>query len=434
MIELKVVTDVLIVGTGAAGLYAALNIRKDLKILMITKTTHFECNSYLAQGGICTVRGDEDISSFIEDTMKAGKYKNNKEAVRILVEESKSNIDELAELGVPFDTQGKDFQYTREGGHSINRIVHCEDITGKKVTEVLYEHAKRRKNITILENTCLFDILCKDNKCLGAVAQNNEEQINIFSKVTILACGGIGGVFKDSTNQRTLTGDGIAVAIKNNIKLKDVKYIQIHPTALYEKKPDEKRFLISESVRGEGGKLKNIDGMRFINELLPRDIVSSAIFEEEKKTKNPFVYLDISSMPKEFLVKRFPGIYKGCLERGVDITLGRIPVTPVQHYFMGGIEVDTYSRTSMRNLFACGETSCTGVHGANRLASNSLLEAIVFSKRAASIINKEIDDIANHDFEVQKYISAEEIINNKRIVVDELKKVMEGNKDELVSC
>lgn len=433
---MNIYADVLIVGTGIAGMYSALNLREDLNIVMITKSTIEESNSYLAQGGISTAKNEKDKAVFIRDTLKAGIYKNDITAVELLAVESRENIKNLTDFGVEFD-KGKDgFDYTKEGAHSINRIVHCSDETGRMVSKVLIEEVKARENIKIHENACCIDILKENNKCKGAVVLKGGNLINIYAKVTILACGGIGGLFKNSTNQRILTGGGLAIAIRNNIVVKDMNYIQFHPTALYEGEGEGKRFLISESLRGEGARLVNKYGYRFVNELLPRNVVAQAILEEQKKTNSRHVYLDITNMSAQFIINRFPGIYKECKKRGLDIIKERIPVTPAQHYFMGGIKVDNNSKTSMENLFACGEVSCTGAHGANRLASNSLLEALVFSRRAAIFINKVIDDV-NVNFVSNNiyYNQGLEIsVLNKKLVIKEFMRIRGDIKDELVSC
>ena len=431
---MDVYTDVLIVGTGVAGMYAALNLKRDVNVLMITKAEAVECNSYLAQGGISVARDENDIDLFVQDTLKAGKYENDIEAVRVLALESRRNIDELIKYGVEFDRNDGELQYTREGAHSINRIVHCKDQTGQKVTETLLKEIKRRSNIVIYEGTYLVDILSVGNICCGGVAIKKGEVCCIHAKSTIMASGGIGGLFKNSTNYRSITGDGIAIALCNSIKVKNLDYIQIHPTAFYDENPSEKRFLISEAVRGEGGKLINKYNERFVDELLPRDVVSKRIFEEEDRTNMPYVGLDITFKPNDYLIKRFPGIYKECLKRGIDITHDVIPVTPAQHYFMGGIEVDLCAHTSMKNLYACGEVSCTGVHGTNRLASNSLLEALVFSRRAARDINSKIDHIGMIEIKVPDSIENlySEQNRNKSIVINEFKKVIGGMRNELV--
>lgn len=431
---MKRVADVLIVGSGVAGLYASLNLRDDLEIIMVSKKSVNLCNSSLAQGGIAVARGKEDFQSFIEDTLKAGKYENNIDSVRVLVEESMDNINKLMDLGANFEKDENGVLFTKEGAHEINRIVYHKDITGKHVEDILLENVKRRKNIKIIEECEMVDIYHRDNKCIGALFNKEGETLSIYAKVVILATGGIGGLFKKSTNERIITGDSIGVAIRNNIEIKDLSYIQIHPTAFFSKKSEKKRFLISESVRGEGGKLLNCNGERFVDELLPRDIVSKKIYEEMKKTNSNNVFLDVSFMEKSFLQKRFPNIYNKCLEEGIDISKEPIPVAPAQHYFMGGIKVDLNGKTSMENLYAFGETSCTGVHGANRLASNSLLEALVFSRRGALEINSYIDDleliIEERECEdLDKYR-----LLNRKILIDEICRLRGDIKDELVTC
>lgn len=431
---MKRVADVLIVGSGVAGLYASLNLRDDLEIIMVSKKSVNLCNSSLAQGGIAVARGKEDFQSFIEDTLKAGKYENNIDSVKVLVEESMDNINKLMDLGANFEKDENGVLFTKEGAHKINRIVYHKDITGKHVEDILLENVKRRKNIKIIEECEMVDIYHRGNRCIGALFNKDGQDLSIYAKVVILATGGIGGLFKKSTNERIITGDSIGVAIRNNIEIKDLSYIQIHPTAFFSKKSEEKRFLISESVRGEGGKLLNCNGERFVDELLPRDIVSKKIYEEMKKTNSNNVFLDVSFMEKSFLQKRFPNIYNKCLEEGIDISKEPIPVAPAQHYFMGGIKVDLNGKTSMENLYAFGETSCTGVHGANRLASNSLLEALVFSRRGALEINSYIDDleliIEERECEdLDKYR-----LLNRKILIDEICRLRGDIKDELVTC
>ncbi|SQI02958.1 L-aspartate oxidase [Clostridium perfringens] len=431
---MKRVADVLIVGSGVAGLYASLNLRDDLEIIMVSKKSVNLCNSSLAQGGIAVARGKEDFQSFIEDTLKAGKYENNIDSVRVLVEESMDNINKLMDLGANFEKDENGVLFTKEGAHKINRIVYHKDITGKHVEDILLENVKRRKNIKIIEDCEMVDIYHRDNRCIGALFNKDGETLSIYAKVVILATGGIGGLFKKSTNERIITGDSIGIAIRNNIEIKDLSYIQIHPTAFFSKKSEEKRFLISESVRGEGGKLLNCNGERFVDELLPRDIVSKKIYEEMKKTNSNNVFLDVSFMEKSFLQNRFPNIYNKCLEEGIDISKEPIPVAPAQHYFMGGIKVDLNGKTSMENLYAFGETSCTGVHGANRLASNSLLEALVFSRRGSLEINSNIDNleliIEERECEdLDKYR-----LLNRKILIDEICRLRGDIKDELVTC
>lgn len=433
---MEINVDVLVAGTGIAGLFCALNLRDDLNVLMITKTTLEECNTYLAQGGISTVLNEEDKKIFIEDTLKAGMYLNDKEAVKILASEANENINRLEKLGVKFDKNGDNYEYTSEGGHSVKRIVHCADRTGRRIFEALAEKVSKKNNIKIEENTNLIDIITEDNRCLGAFATKGNKVIKINAKIIVLATGGIGGIFKRSTNQTILKGTSVAIALRRNIKVDDLSYIQFHPTGLYEKNAiNEKSFLISETLRGEGAILTNKNGQRFVNELEPRNVVSKAIIKEEEKTGSEFVYLDISFLDRNFIKNRFPLIYEECLKRGIDITKEKIPVTPVQHYFMGGIKVNSCSLTSMENLLACGETSCTGVHGGNRLASNSLLEAVVFSKRAAEYINHNIDKINVHTNNINLPIEEAKVIEEKdfKTVINQIKKCRGDLKNELVS-
>lgn len=384
--------DVIIVGTGVAGCFAALHFTEHYQILMITKADLEESDSFLAQGGICVLKNEQDYTSFFEDTMHAGHYENKKEAVDVMIRGSREVINELITYGVDFAKQDGKLIYTKEGAHSTNRILYHEDITGKEITSKLLEVVKKRKNIKIYKHTTMLDILCKHNSCQGILVKNQDNTIQpVYAKNVIWACGGIGGIYEHSTNFPHLTGDALALALKHHIKLKNVNYVQIHPTTLYSKKPGRK-FLISESVRGEGAILLNKkDGERFTNELLPRDIVTKAIHKQMKKDGTPCVWLSMEKIPKEEILTHFPNIYKRCLEEGYDVTKEPIPVVPAQHYFMGGVEVDLQSKTSMSHLYAAGETSCNGVHGANRLASNSLLESLVFAKRdALDIVRKEV--------------------------------------------
>lgn len=416
--------DVLIIGSGVSGLYSALNLRNDLNILVVSKGKIDCTNTYLAQGGISVARNKEDIPDFIEDTLKAGQYKNDLDAVKVLTSESIENVEKLVSLGLKLDLdKDGNWDYTKEGAHCINRIVHTDDHTGEDVEKTLIKNILAKENITVLEDTFFVDIIEDNNKCIGGILIKDNKQINVFAKYVILACGGIGGLYKNSTSQRILKGDGIATALKHNVELKDINYIQIHPTAFYDESQDERRFLISESVRGEGGILTNVNGERFINELLPRDVVSAAVFEQIEKTNTPYVFLDISFLDSDYLKNRFSLIYQNCLAKGTDITKEPIKVSPAQHYFMGGIKVDTNSKTSLDGLFAVGETSCTGIHGANRLASNSLLEGLVFSHRAANLINNSIDNIGLFTKPVDKVNKTVDEIaaENKKLVVQAIK-------------
>ncbi|WP_461812139.1 L-aspartate oxidase [Faecalimonas sp.] len=380
--------DTVIVGTGVAGLFSALNLSKEKKIIMITKSDMESNDSFLAQGGICVMRNENDYDSFFEDTMKAGHYENRKESVDVMIRNSRDVIEDLVGYGVEFEKQDGDFAYTREGAHSKPRILYHEDITGKEITSKLLEQVKKLQNVTIYEYATMTDIIEEDGKCIGIQVEYEEENLRIFAKNTILATGGIGGTYKHSTNFPHLTGDAIKISQKHGIRLEHLDYVQIHPTTLYSKKPG-RRFLISESVRGEGAVLYNKNKERFVDELLPRDVVAKAIQEQMQQDQTEYVWLSMEHIQKETILKHFPNIYKKCLEEGYDVTKECIPVVPAQHYFMGGIWVDSDSQTTMPNLYAVGETSCNGVHGKNRLASNSLLESVVFAKRAAKKIEKE---------------------------------------------
>lgn len=383
-------TDAVIVGSGVAGLFAALCLPESKKVLVITKEDLKECDSYLAQGGVCVLKDIKDFDCYFEDTMRAGHYENNPESVRVMIESSPDVISTLIQLGVQFDTDSSgSYDYTREGAHRRNRILHHKDETGKEITATLLSIAKKRKNITFIAQTTMIDLIEKDNICYGIVCEDEYgERGAILAKDIILATGGIGGLFKNSTNFPHITGDAFALALKHGIEMKDINYIQIHPTTLYSKKSG-RRFLISESVRGEGAILLNENGERFTDELQPRDVVTDAICKEMEKFGTDHVYITLPTMTSEQAQKRFPNIFEACMEEGYDITKDKVPVTPGQHYMMGGIKTDINGRTSMTHLFAVGETACNGVHGKNRLASNSLLESLVFSKRAADLIAKD---------------------------------------------
>lgn len=384
--------DVLIVGTGLAGLNAAINLNTNLKIALITNDTLDKCNSYLAQGGITTVRGLEDKDTFIQDTLKAGQYANDLETVTLVADSAEIAIQKLIDLGVPFNRdETGNLKYTKEAAHSINRILYSDDSSGKAIWETLRDEVLKKSNIDIFENTSLVDLIVKDNSVKGAIAKKNSKTLTFYSKTVILACGGIGGVFKHSTNFENIKGIGISLALRYGIEVKDLGYIQIHPTAFHST-CERRKFLISESLRGEGATLIDEDGNRFVDELMPRDFVSDAILNYKKEKDIPCVLLDARHMGQDYLSNRFPKIYKYCLEQGIDMSVNPIPVSPCQHYFMGGIAVDSFGKSSMEGLFACGEVSCTGLHGKNRLASNSLLEATVYSDRVATYLNEHIND------------------------------------------
>lgn len=392
--------DVIIVGSGVAGLYGALQFEEKYNVLVISKRNAELSNSSLAQGGIAAVldKQNDNFNLHIEDTMIAGKYKNNPKAVEVLVNEGPSDVLKLRELGVEFDLdKNGDMLKTLEAGHSRHRIVHHKDFTGKAVTDKLIEIVKQHKNIDLIEDTLVFSIDKVKNGFYIGILDKDKNIQTLSCSYCILATGGIGRVYKYTTNSAIATGDGIAFARKMGAKIMHLDRIQFHPTAFAAEK-DRERFLISEAVRGEGAVLLNCYGERFAHnydprgELAPRDVVSDAIIRESIRTNSENFYLDITHKSPEFIKERFPMIYENCLAEGIDITKQRIPVFPCQHYLMGGIDVDLNARTSVDRLYAAGECSHTGVHGANRLASNSLLEALVFSRRAATDIMNEISN------------------------------------------
>lgn len=401
-------TDILIIGSGCAGLYCALNLPKEKQIMVITKSAAEESDSFLAQGGMCMLKDESDYEAFFEDTLKAGHYENDKTSVDIMIRSSQDVMKDLLLYGADFqkDQSGK-LLFTKEGAHSAKRIVYHEDETGKEITSTLLRTAKKQKNITILEYTSMIDLIVKDNHCYGAVIQKENGSIKtVLSDFTVIATGGIGGIYEHSTNYAHLTGDAHALAIKYGIELKDMDYVQIHPTTFYTK--EGRSFLISESVRGEGAVLRDKNGNRFVNELLPRDLLTKEIWKQMEKDGTDFVWEDLRTIPTKEMMEHFPNIVQYCREQGYDVTKECIPVVPAQHYFMGGIKVDYDSKTSMEQLYAIGEAACNGVHGKNRLASNSLLESLVFAKRAAKHITEQ-DSILEHnqsvtiDIDLKKY-------------------------------
>ena len=377
--------DVVIVGCGVAGLYAALNLPRRLSITMVCKEDLETCDSMLAQGGICVMRDHDDYDSWFEDTMRAGHYENRPESVDTMIWSSREVINDLIRMGVEFDHNiGGGLDYTREGAHSRSRIVHHADVTGKEITTKLLRQVRRLANVTIREYVCMDDLLVGDDgQCLGihAVGADGNE-LTIHAHDTILCTGGVGGNYARSTNFPCLTGDGCRVAEAHGVQLDHMDYVQIHPTSLYTDKPG-RAFLISESCRGEGAILLDASGSRFTDELQPRDVVSKAILDKMAEEGSKYVRLSFERVGTDEIKNHFSHIWQHCLDEGYDICREPIPVVPAQHYLMGGIHVDQNSATTMPHLYAAGETSCNGVHGKNRLASNSLLESIVFARLAA---------------------------------------------------
>ena len=378
--------DVVIIGAGIAGLYTALQLPETLKILIISKENVENSNTALAQGGIAVSMGLGDSPQMhFEDTIYAGAGLCDVDSARVLVNHAKENVENLLEYGVNFDKDSLNrLSLTLEGAHSINRIIHAGDTTGKAVLDVLCEQVSKRKNIKIQTRYFAVDLLTLEDRCEGLTIYDMERKIfsAVMSSVVICATGGYGQIYKTTTNPEVSTGDGVALAFRCGAELTDVEFVQFHPTVLYHQ--DKPGFLISEALRGEGAILKNHKGERFMEkyhqllELAPRDIVARAIFKEMERTEVSFVYLDITHKEKEYLRNRFPNIFSTLIDIGIDMSVDLIPVAPAEHYSMGGIKTEAFGRTKIQGFYACGECASNGIHGANRLASNSLLEGMVF--------------------------------------------------------
>jgi L-aspartate oxidase len=398
--------DVIVIGGGIAGLFTAIRASERNRVLMITKKSLFDSNTRYAQGGIAAVVSDEDAPEFhIQDTLAAGAGLCDPDAVDVLVREGPQGVESLIRYGTQFDEENGHLALTREGAHSQRRILHANgDATGYEIVRALTEKVKQCPGIEIWNDHLVLDLLTEGGVCHGALVQKPDgTRIAVFGKATILCTGGTGQLYRYTTNPDVATGDGIAMAYRAGAVIRDMEFNQFHPTAL--SYPGAPRFLISEAVRGEGAYLRNIRGERFMEkyhpqlELAPRDIVARAILSEMDQTKSTYVYIDITHQPPDFIRRRFPNIYEFCLNYGLDLTTDWIPVAPAAHYMMGGVRTDLRGETSISRLFACGETSSTGVHGANRLASNSLSEAIVFGRRIVDRIN-ELPDL-KHDLKLR---------------------------------
>lgn len=386
MITLQKKYDVIVVGAGVAGLNCALHLPKEKSVLILCKSRPSESDSYLAQGGICMLRGQGDYDGYFEDTMRAGHYENNPDTVRCMIEESQRLIADLELCGVEFakDSEGN-FRFTREGGHGRPRILFHEDCTGLEITSKLYAKVCSLPNVRLQPYITVLDLLERNGQAVGVVAKDNVtgDLYTLYSDYVVLATGGVGGLFKNSTNFRSLTGDALAMCLNHGVKCEHLDYVQIHPTTLYSAKRG-RRFLISESVRGEGAVLLNAKGERFTDELQPRDVVTAAILKQMQEEGGKYVWLDMRPVgSREKIMEHFPTIVRHCQEEGYDVFSEPIPVVPSQHYFMGGIASNLQGETTMPGLYAVGETCCNGVHGKNRLASNSLLESLIFAKRCA---------------------------------------------------
>lgn len=420
------ITDFLIIGSGIAGLSLALKLSEFGKVLIITKKQKAESNTNYAQGGIASVLDkDDNFELHIHDTLECGAGLCHREAVEKIVCEGPVRIDELIDYGVKFSKEKGHLRLGKEGGHSRNRIVHAKDLTGKEIERALLYDISRNKNIKILEYFFAIDFLTEKNlkvqsnlsnyggkKCYGIYAfdAKNEKVVKIVAQKTILATGGLGQVYLHTTNPAIATGDGFAMAYRAGCELVNMEFVQFHPTSLYEKEveDDTQVFLISEAVRGAGAVLRKKDGKEFMHKydkrksLAPRDIVARAIDNELKKSGEQFVYLDLSPIGVKKIKDRFPNIYETCLKKGIDITKEMIPVVPAAHYACGGVKTDLNGKTNIENLFSCGEVAMTGVHGANRLASNSLLEAVVFSDSIYKYVKSNIKKIKEHEFLTKK--------------------------------
>lgn len=445
-------TDVLIIGSGIAGLYSAIKISEFADVVLVTKKEKSESNTNYAQGGIASVLDPNDtFANHIKDTLIAGAGLCNEKTVEILVKEGPGKINELIDIGTGFTLKDGKLDLVREGGHSFNRIVHAKDLTGKEVERALIEKASKSPNIRIIENTLAIDLITEHNvtglkhrpissrHCWGAYVLENESEhvIKVTSRATILATGGIGQVYYHTTNPPIATGDGFAMAYRAGAKMGNMEFIQFHPTSFYDPNPGSKSshsFLISEAVRGFGGILRNSSGEAFMEkydirkELAPRDIVARAIDTEMKKRGDEYVFLDVTHKQKADIIDHFPHIHANCLNKGIDITNEYIPVVPAAHYICGGVYVDEFSRSSLTGLYAVGEVSMTGVHGANRLASNSLLEALVFAQRAADDIKKNMKDFPVCQEEIPDWDDSGTLSADEKVLIThgvrELKQLM----------
>jgi L-aspartate oxidase len=388
--EEHITTDFLIIGGGVAGLRAAVELARSGKVLVVTKDAPSESSSEYAQGGVAVALSDEDeISIHFDDTIRAGDGLCLRKAVGTLVEEGPTRIRELILWGAEFDKEGTKLAFTQEAAHSKRRILHAQgDSTGHEIMRVLIDKVRSSGQVSKIDYAFTRDLIVQNNRCVGAIVcqQALKKVLIISARAVLLATGGAGRLFERTTNPPVATGDGIAMAWRAGADLVDLEFVQFHPTALFRKGAPQ--FLLSEAMRGEGGMLRNIHLTRFMDdyhparELAPRDVVTRAIHAEMEATRSDHVYLDLTHLNADYIIQRFPRIYRTCKDLGFDISREPIPVSPAAHYIMGGVKTDLWGATSVPGLFAAGETACTGVHGANRLASNSLLEGLVFGERA----------------------------------------------------
>ena len=430
----RVTTDYLVIGTGIAGLTAALELANSGEVTVLAKDKFDESNTKYAQGGIAAAWSEEDNPKLhFEDTINAGAGLCNQAAVQILVSDAKKLIKKLINWGVNFDKSNGGLALTKEGAHSKKRILHARgDATGAEISSALVAQLRKNSQIKGQDNSFVLDLVTENNSCQGAyVYDRNQEQYIIYqAKAVILATGGSGNLYATTSNPKVATGDGLAIAYRAGAELMDLEMMQFHPTVLKANGADD--FLISEAVRGEGAKLRRLDGSRFMDEyhqlaeLAPRDIVARAIEKEISKQKENYIYLDLIHLEQKFIKNRFPNIYENCLSLGIDITKDYIPVAPAAHYFMGGIKTDLDASTNIERLFACGEAACLGIHGANRLASNSLLEGLVYGSRAAKKIKEK-------DYALKQNINENQLEMNNKSNSNKINLNVEKLKTELQS-
>jgi L-aspartate oxidase len=436
-------TDFLVIGGGVAGLRAAIELAPHAEVVVLTKAEPTESSTGYAQGGVAVALSDEDeVGIHYEDTVRAGDGLCKEEAVRVLVEEGPQYILELISWGAEFDREGSRLSFTKEAAHSRKRILHSRgDSTGREIERVLINKVRRFPSVKRYAFAFTLDLIVTEDRCIGATVLMDKRLVNIYAKAVILATGGAGQIFSRTTNPPISTGDGMAIAYRAGAILMDMEFIQFHPTTLYH--PSAPQFLLSEAMRGEGAVLRNIHGEQFMQryhemaDLAPRDVVTRAIISEMVRTQSRHVYLDLRHLDKDFVKERFPRIYSTCLQFDIDITEDLIPVSPAAHYIMGGVRTDLDGRTNLKGLFAAGEVACTGVHGANRLASNSLLEGIVFGARAGKGAMRYVEALGTGGYPAEERPRLKETANLGISEIEKMRSVLRRvmwNKVGIIRC